>query len=170
MHLPSEWEVSSFVGICDCMKNSDIMTCARMARHTNKLITNPVEAIMSDLLPDDLFGDPSRFEHDFPVWVIELLSPIPQNLASKVDRLYEDWGVVVPVFTDVDLARRFIGEHEPNRRRAVPISDKASLITLFQQIAMAGVTQVGYDAPPRGTKPHGWFMKIEDAIRSLSET
>lgn len=104
---------------------------------------------------------------DLPVWAVEL--------AAEADRTWfprslcvasADGQRVVPLFTDADLAARYIEDSDGEPRRTRRIGTWAELDVVLHYAYARGVRRVALDVPDE-RRPHerGWHFSLADLIR-----
>jgi hypothetical protein len=105
---------------------------------------------MSAAIPDS-----GPFTVDLPVWTVVEVSTLntvgfPMCAAMGMS----PFGRVQPLFTDEDLARRYIEEIGSPDRVPFAIRDDETLLSLLQLADSSGITHVAIDTPaapnPRG--------------------
>ena len=104
----------------------------------------------------DLPSDPDAFVIESPVWTIAIDAELrahgmPGGVAVMASAGH---GLVFPLYTDEDLARRFLEESGAVGRSPYRIDGLPHLVALLRAMELVGVNRVGIDCPtaanPRG--------------------
>ena len=107
--------------------------------------------------------DPGRFVADLPVWLI-----VSQGFLTggPLDPLVTtaDVGQVLQVFTDEDLASRYIQEQKMSGVVPLPVRTPAALRQLLEDFEKAGGGHVGIDAGQGRARLYA-VQEILDGIR-----
>jgi hypothetical protein len=95
---------------------------------------------------DDELYDPKRFVADFPLWIIvaEGFNPDNEPFAPMVMNTAEMRSILL-LFTDEDLANKYIEEHGEHGRLPYPIRDPKALRELLAGFETCGGRHVGID-------------------------
>jgi hypothetical protein len=97
-------------------------------------------------------SDPSAhdvFRFSLPVWTIVIDSEMHRGLPGAVSVMESPiYGLLLALFTDEDLASRFIEDAGPESRSPLRISDRRQLRALLEAFVLIGVSHVGIDCPP----------------------
>jgi hypothetical protein len=108
------------------------------------------------------------FVFSLPVWILaaaDTVLPVGLPLAVKVMKS-DKHGNLLGLFTDEDLAKRFIEEEGMPNTAACKVSLKSEFLNLLYRFQHGGVKYVGIDCPTRANprREAGRFPRLEDVI------
>ncbi len=116
----------------------------------------------------DQLIDENQLLMTFPLWtVVDAAIQQSRGLPHSIAILHtNDFGRFVPVFTDLDMARRFAEETPLPNRRPLQFKTAQGLRSILRDVEKMGVAHAGIDIS-FGPKRSGRFCKIQALLKAF---